>query len=490
MMRIWEGDKLGSVGRVVRGIVRKLLGGNRTRLGRLETKLDGQCARLNRVEGKLDGQDSHLDRLEGKLDDMRRARARDFIEARLPRPKSPRRSVLFLHHSYYHFLYLAEALRRRGWDAFFVSVCPPDNADQWLFHGEDANLFSHDIEEFNARLHGLHGVIVDRFRMVHFAGVGLMSLFPDNFGQAIGHDSKISWDFLALKKRGVKVGYTMSGCNDGIRQSVYKKHKNSCEKCVWELRPDVCSDARNAAWGEALEAVCDLVAVEQEYGHEWRREAFVHREPLTTALDPDVWKPGLEVPEAWRLPRADGEIIVLHGFGNRETRRAEGRDIKGSGAVIAAIDRLRVEGFNVRLEQPRTFHSRDMRFLQVQADVIVDQLVLGRYGAQAREGMMLGKPTICHIDRREPAGVSELGCLAECPLVDATEETVYPVLKQLLSSAAERERIGRASRAYALKWHGADNVARRFERIYDRMMAGQALNIAGAELDGGRCEAE
>ena len=499
-MMMMEGDNPRGVGRLVRVVVRKLLGEYAARLGRLEDKLDGHLARLDRLEGKLDGHAARLDRLEGKLDGhaarlgrlegkldgMRRARARDFIEALLPRPKNPRRSVLFLHHSYYHFLYLAEALRRRGWDAFFVSILPPDSADQWLFHGEDTNLFSHDTEEFNARLHALHGIMTDRFRMVHFAGVGLMSLFPDNFGQTFGHDSPIPWDFLALKERGVKIGYTMSGCNDGIKQSVYKKHKNNCEKCVWELRPDVCSDARNAAWGEALTAVCDLVSVEQEYGHEWRLQPFVHREPLTTALDPDLWKPDLEVPEAWRLPRADGEMIVLQGFGNRESRRAQGRDIKGSGAVIAAIDRLRAEGFNVRLEHPTTVHSRDMRFVQAQADVIVDQLILGRYGAQAREGMMLGKPTICHIDRREPQGASELACLAECPLADATEETVYPVLKRLLSSAEERERIGRASRAYAMKWHGADNVAKRFERIYDRMMAGQPLNISGAELEGGR----
>jgi len=33
-----------------------------------------------------------------------------------------RRSVLFLHHSYYHFYYLAKALRRRGWDAVTVNL--------------------------------------------------------------------------------------------------------------------------------------------------------------------------------------------------------------------------------------------------------------------------------------------------------------------------------------------------------------------------------
>ena len=467
-MGMSEGRIRRGVARLVRGLVRALLADFATHLDRLEDKVD------------------RLDRLGDKLDGMRRARARDFIESLLPRPRSPRRSVLFLHHNYYHFLHLAKALRRRDWDAFFVSISPPDSIDQWLFHGEDANLFSYDNEEFAARLHALHGLIADRFRMVHFTGVGYMSLFPENFGQGLGHHSQMPWDFVALKEKGVKIGYTMSGCNDGIRQSVYKRHKNNCAKCVWELRPDVCSDARNVTWGEALATMCDLVAVEQEYAHEWRLQPFVHREPLTTALDPDVWNPDLKVPEAWRLPRADGQMIVLHGFGHRETRRAQGRDIKGSGAVIAAIDRLRAEGFNVRLEHPTTVHSRDMRFLQVQADLIVDQLVIGRYGAQAREGMMLGKPTICHIDRREPQGASELACLAECPLVDATEETVYPVLKRLLSSPEERERIGRESRAYALKWHGADNLAKRFEQIYDRMMAGQPLNISRAALDGGR----
>ena len=414
---------------------------------------------------------------------LRKAVARAHVENLLPpRPPHARRSVLFLHHNYYHYLHLAAALRRRGWDAAFVSVHSPDNPHQWLFHGEDVNLFSHDAEEFNARLHALHGLIPDRFRMVHFAGDGLMSLFPDNFGQTTEPPGQVPWDFRALKEKGVKIGYSTSGCSDGIRQSAFKKHKNACAKCVWELRPDVCSDARNAAWGERLAAACDLISTDKMYGNEWISRPFVHREPLTTALDPEFWSPDLEVPEAWRLSRADGELIVLHGFGNAETRRASGRDIKGSGAILAAVERLQSEGWKVRLENPTDVHSRDMRFLQVQADVIVDQLVIGRYGAQAREAMMLGKPTICHIDRREPPGVPELACLAECPLVDATEETIYPVLRRLLSSPEERERIGRASRAYALKWHAADSLAERFERIYDRMMAGLPLNISGAEV--------
>lgn len=485
----WTRARISRVVGEFRGLsdhVESRLGSVESRLGSVEGRLGSVEGRLGSVEGRFEKVERRLESADERLANLRRATARDYVERLLPRPNSPRRSVLFVHYHYYHFLYLAQALRRRGWDAFAISLYPPNYADQWLMHGEDACLFSHDAEEFGARLQALHWLIQDRFRMVHFAGVGHMSLFAENFNQTLEPDGEIPWDFAALKAKGIKIGYSTSGCNDGIRQSVFKKHKNACAKCIWELYPDVCSDERNAAWGDRLVAACDLVSTDKMYGNEWLGLPIVHREPLTTALNPDLWSPDLEVPDGWRLPRGDGEMIVLHGFGNSESRRIRGRDIKGTGAVISAIDRLRAEGLNVRLENPTTVHSRDMRFLQVQADVIVDQLVLGRYGAQAREGLMLGKPTVCHIDRREPPGVSGLGCLAECPLVDATEETVYGVLKRLLLSEEERKRIGRASRAYAVKWHGADNVARRFERIYDRMMAGQPLNISGSELDGVR----
>ena len=48
--------------------------------------------------------------------------------------------------------------------------------------------------------------------------------------------------------------------------------------------------------------------------------------------------------------------------------------------------------------------NKDVRFIQVQADIVVDQLNYGRYGAQAREGMMLGRPTVCYINKSEPPG--------------------------------------------------------------------------------------
>ena len=49
----------------------------------------------------------------------------------------------------------------------------------------------------------------------------------------------------------------------------------------------------------------------------------VFREPLTTALDPDFWRPDLAIPEKYRLKRAPGEMIVYHAVGNYELRARE-----------------------------------------------------------------------------------------------------------------------------------------------------------------------
>jgi hypothetical protein len=58
----------------------------------------------------------------------------------------------------------------------------------------------------------------------------------------------------------------------------------------------------------------------------------------------------------------------------------------------------------------------------------------------------------------------------ELPVISATPETVYHVLKDLVKNPAKREEIGRKSREFAVKWHSAKNVAKRFDRIYSELL--------------------
>lgn len=389
---------------------------------------------------------------------------------------SAKRSVLFLNNSYYHFYYLAQALRRRGWDVLTVSLENPENNSHLYYHGEDINLFDQDPAALNHNIERLLTEAKTRYKLLHFANDHVMSFFPDHYTKSDPPDI-VEW-----KNMGNKVAYTVSGCLSATSQSGVANWSALglgspiCDLCPWQDRPDVCSDERNLGWGRKVEKYCDVTFSETLPALDYLNGPKVIREPVTMCLDPIIWHPELDIPEEFRLERKPGEIIVYHAVGNYEHRLREGRNIKGTHAVLDAIERLQAEGFPVRLVFVTNQRNKDVRFTQAQADIVVDQLNIGRYGANAREAMMLGKPTICYINQHEPEQKDQLQSLQEAPLVSATEETLYDVLKALVLDPEKRQELGRLSRAYALKWHSADACAERYEQIYDQMMADQPLS--------------
>lgn len=390
--------------------------------------------------------------------------------------KKKPRSVVFLHNSYYHFFYLARALRDRGWDAVTVSLESPEGPHAAYYHGEDINLYSDNQKKFQRNRQRFFREALKRFELLHFAGDGCMSFFPDQF------PVDDPWDILEWKRSGKKIAYTISGCNSGVAQSTVAAWsaldggRVVCDRCVWQLQPQVCNDAKNLAWGRKVERFCDLIFSETIPALDFMSGAKTIREPTSMSLDQTFWHPDLETPEEFRLSRDAGELLVYHAMGNYELRSHGGRNIKGTGFVRDAVERLKQEGMPVRLIFATGMKSQHVRFLQAQCDVIVDQLNYGRYGATAREAMMLGKPTICYINSREFPPYFPPLCMKELPLVSATESSIHEVLKGLLKDKERRMALGKAGRAYAIKWHSAEACADRYEQIYDQLMRGEEIH--------------
>lgn len=391
-------------------------------------------------------------------------------------PEDAKRSIIFVHHAYYHFFYLAKALRKRGWRAYSVSTENPKSGNTPYYHGQDLLIWDDDPIVRRELQRELFYAIRDNFKMVHYHGESNLSVFDKNFCSDTMRNG-VPWDFLELKAHGVKIGQSISGCLTGQRQSVFNKGSGGvCDKCVWQNNRAVCSDDKNGFVNDKLLRLLDLNALEVDWPLDTSRQtpqSFF--DPLTYCFDEDQWHPDLEIPShIERLERKPGEVLVFHAVGNFNIRdsAANKRNIKGTPAVVEAVERLETEGHPVRLVFKTGVPSKDMRFYQIQADIIVDQIIYGRWGATARETMALGIPTVCHIDSRQPDGVPPSPALAECPLVDATPETIYDVLKDLALNPDKRRKIGEASRAYAVKWHSADACADRFERVYDRIQSG------------------
>ena len=82
--------------------------------------------------------------------------------------------------------------------------------------------------------------------------------------------------------------------------------------------------------------------------------------------------------------------------------------------------------------------------------------------------MALGKPVVTFL-HDEAVARAEAAFDTRVPIVSATAETLVARLRPLVEDAAERRRIGAASRAYVEQIHDADRSADRLLDIYSRL---------------------
>ncbi|HZE29177.1 MAG TPA: hypothetical protein VE055_03700, partial [Gaiellaceae bacterium] len=103
------------------------------------------------------------------------------------------------------------------------------------------------------------------------------------------------------------------------------------------------------------------------------------------------------------------------------------RAVKGTDAVLAAVESLRRRGAPVELDLIEGVPNVEARLRYAAADVVVDQLRVGWYGMFAIESMALAKPVVVHLDEQAAAETEEAFGL-ELPLVRADEPSLEDVL--------------------------------------------------------------
>ena len=204
----------------------------------------------------------------------------------------------------------------------------------------------------------------------------------------------------------------------------------------------------------------------------------IHEAPWAYCLDKNFWNPDLLIPANFWLPLPEATIKVYHSVGNFESRSdaASGRNIKSTDVYLRVIDQLKHEGYPVELIFFHDVPNRQLRYYQAQADIVVDMLTFGFFGANVREAMMLGKPVICFLrpEWLESMRAEIPDYVDELPVIDATPNTVYEELKSLVTVKGRREEVGRRSREFAVKWHASDIAAVKFDRIYRSLLEADA----------------
>lgn len=390
--------------------------------------------------------------------------------------------VLFVGQSYYHAWYLSRELRKLGWRADVLNWDPNPKAELF-YHGEDYRLRYRGLvyggsgkDDHDAYRHALFFAwAIPRYDIFHFSNPRGIRL-----GMALSVWAEKKWGEAAeirlLKRLGKKIVYSNSGCLDGVLQSSFDAWgpEPTCEICPWRNVPHICSDETNRAWGELRNSLADYQVTTGGNRVDWNDDPSVHEVPEFYCLDPEVWRPDLPIPSEHRIERRTGQQRLYHAVGNAGERVAADtrQSLKSTHLWFALTERLRSEGRDVDLFYATDIPNRDVRYYQLQSDIVCDMLTLGWFGANIREAMMLGRPAVCYLRPSWQEQVRELapGYVEALPVVNATPETVHDVVCELLDDPERRGELGEAGREFALKWHSAQAAARRFDAIYSELL--------------------
>jgi len=174
--------------------------------------------------------------------------------------------------------------------------------------------------------------------------------------------------------------------------------------------------------------------------------------------------------------KADGlidEVVVVHAPNHR--------GFKGSEFVVHAVDELRKEGLNIRLELLEGMQNQEVRrILEADADILVEQLIFTGHGMNGLEGLASGLPVISNLeDESYILPIRRWSYFSECPIVSASPESLFYVLRKLVTRPELRHQLGTAGRAYVEKYHGLDSAQYLFSNIIDYVYGrrGSLINL-------------
>lgn len=134
---------------------------------------------------------------------------------------------------------------------------------------------------------------------------------------------------------------------------------------------------------------------------------------------------------------------------------------KGTRYVREAIEQLRSKGLQFEYVEIHNKTRQEALNAILQADIFIDQFIVGSYGLATCEAMAMGKPVLCYL----MDSVTQL-LPAECPIVNTNLDNLLTTLETFISDASLRYETGKRSRAFAEQYHDADKIAVQLATLY------------------------
>lgn len=177
--------------------------------------------------------------------------------------------------------------------------------------------------------------------------------------------------------------------------------------------------------------------------------AFVSTPDLLDFAPRASWLPVVVESGPWRsdvplLERA--RPVVLHVPSNPH--------LKGSHLIDPLMQRLHDNGL-IEYRRTEGIAPEQMPALVADADIVIDQLVLGLYSAMAVQGMFAGRLVIAHVHDRVRQRVGR-----PLPIVEATPDDLLEVVERIVAERDAHREIALEGTAFAHAMHDGRESAR------------------------------
>jgi len=314
---------------------------------------------------------------------------------------------------------LSKALRKYGSYAESISVV---QNNKFLLQAD--NLWSTKSIKEHA---SLIKWIVDRFDIVHLHFRPIMNYIIDK-----QYSSPSFIDFEIFKQSRKKLVFTFRGSE--IRINKEFKEKNPF---AWDEVDDPTFATMN-----------DLTKIEL-------RKRVREMADLILVPDPELQT---YIPEAKILPRIiDTNKLKFVGQVNKQkpliVHAPTRRGAKGTNRVLSAIETLKEKGYQFDFELLENLPHDTLIDKLKEADIVIDQLLIGWYGVLGLEAMTLGKVTLAYIREDIQNSIPNL------PIVNVNPNNLTKELAEIIEDDKLREEIGKKSRTFVEEYHSEEVIS-------------------------------
>lgn len=138
-------------------------------------------------------------------------------------------------------------------------------------------------------------------------------------------------------------------------------------------------------------------------------------------------------------------------------------EVKGTSYILEAIRDLQ-DNYEFDFKLVEKVPHEDAIKIYEEADLIIDQILIGSHGVFAVEAMALAKPVICWISDFMKSKYPE-----ELPIISANPDNIKEKIEYFLLNRELLHEYGQKGRKYVEKYHDVDKIAENIMDIYRKI---------------------